>query len=75
MGLRNLCHEIGVPGAKSGALMGTVCNEAGAVTFPDGAGYAVAVFTRRTPGTATVPSLIDARIARAFTDQLRPTRS
>jgi fatty-acyl-CoA synthase len=33
--------------AKSGGLMGIIRNEAGVVTFPDGAAYAVAVFTRK----------------------------
>jgi beta-lactamase class A len=38
--------------AKSGSLLGVVRHEAGMVTYPDGRGYAVAVFTRaRRPGT------------------------
>jgi beta-lactamase class A len=60
--------------AKSGGLLGIVRNEAGVVTFPDGAAYAVAVFTRRTTETTTDPALIDAgigRIARALIDRLR----
>lgn len=60
--------------AKSGGLLGVVRNEAGVVTFPDGAAYAVAVFTRRTPGDPTEPSVIDAAIghtARALVDRLR----
>jgi hypothetical protein len=47
--------------AKSGGLLGIVRNEAGVVTFPDGA-------------ASTDPALIDAgigRIARALIDRLR----
>lgn len=48
--------------AKSGGLMGIVRNEVGVVTDPDGAAYAVAVFTRR-PATSTVdPAQIDTAI-------------
>ena len=60
--------------AKSGGLMGIVRNEVGVVTFPDGAAYAVAVFTRREPGNTTEPAVIDAaigRIARSLVDRLR----
>jgi beta-lactamase class A len=60
--------------AKSGALLGVARNEAGVVTFPDGAAYAVAVFTRREATVTTDPALIDAgigRIARLLVDQLR----
>jgi beta-lactamase class A len=60
--------------AKSGGLMGVVRNEAGVVTYPDGAAYAVAVFTRRVPGTGAAPAAIDAgigRVARALVDELR----
>ncbi len=60
--------------AKSGGLLGVVRNEAGVVTFPDGAAYAVAVFTRREPGNPTEPAVIDAaigRTARALVDRLR----
>ena len=60
--------------AKSGGLMGVVRNEVGVVTFPDGAAYAVAVFTRREPGNPTEPAVIDAAIgqtARALVDRLR----
>jgi beta-lactamase class A len=60
--------------AKSGGLMGVVRNEVGVVTDPDGAAYAVAVFTRR-PFTSTVPpAQIDAAIgsvARELVQQLR----
>jgi beta-lactamase class A len=59
---------------KSGGLMGVVRNEAGVVTFPDGAAYAVAVFTRRVPGTSVAPAVIDAgigRVARVLVDRLR----
>jgi len=60
--------------AKSGGLMGLVRNEAGVITFPDRQQYAVAVFTRSTPDTATDPARIDAgigRIARTLIDDLR----
>lgn len=51
-----------VVAAKSGGLMGIVRNEVGVVTEPDGASYAIAVFTRR-PMTSTVdPAQIDAAI-------------
>ena len=51
-----------VVAAKSGGLLGIVRNEVGVVTRPDGAAYAIAVFTRR-PMTSTVdPALIDAAI-------------
>ena len=59
--------------AKSGGLMGIIRNEAGVVTFPDGAAYAVAVFTRR-KRTGTNPARIDAGIgtvARLLVDKLR----
>jgi len=61
--------------AKSGGLLGVVRNEAGVVTFPDGAAYAVAVFTRTQPGTTTDPRLHDAAIgqlARTLIEHLRP---
>jgi len=60
--------------AKSGALLGVVRNEAGVVTFPDGAAYAVAVFTRREVSISVDPGRIDAgigRIARLLVEQLR----
>ena len=60
--------------AKSGALMGIVRNEVGVVTFPDGAAYAVAIFTRVREGIARDQSHIDTaigRVARALVDQLR----
>jgi beta-lactamase class A len=60
--------------AKSGGLLGVVRNEAGVVTYPDGYAYAVAVFTRRDPGTTIDPAVIDAaigKIARALVDELR----
>jgi len=60
--------------AKSGGLMGVVRNEVGVVTFPDGAAYAVAVFTRREPGNPSEPAVIDAAIgqtARALVGRLR----
>ncbi len=62
--------------AKSGGLMGIVRNEAGVVTFPDGAAYAVAIFTRSGPSATRDPAAVDAgigRIARALIDRLRPT--
>jgi beta-lactamase class A len=60
--------------AKSGGLLGVARNEAGVVGFPDEAAYAVAVFTRRRPGTTVNPALIDTaigEIARDLIDQLR----
>jgi beta-lactamase class A len=60
--------------AKSGGLMGIVRNEAGVVTYPDRAAYAVAVFTRREPGTPVAPAAIDAaigRTARELVERLR----
>jgi beta-lactamase class A len=60
--------------AKSGALLGVVRNEAGVVTFPDGAAFAVAVFTRRPAGNAAEPARIDAcigQVARQLVDVLR----
>jgi beta-lactamase class A len=60
--------------AKSGGLMGIVRNEAAVVSFPDGQQYAIAVFTRRTPGITTDPAHIDAgigRIAQTLIDHLR----
>jgi beta-lactamase class A len=50
--------------AKSGALLGVVRNEAGVVTFPDGAAYAVAVFTRRETPARVDPAVVDATIGR-----------
>ena len=38
--------------AKSGGLFGVLRNEIGVVTFPEGDGYAVAVFTRCDDGSA-----------------------
>jgi len=60
--------------AKSGGLLGVVRNEAGVVTFPDGAAYAVAVFTRRGSDVRTDPARIDSAIgaiARSLVDRLR----
>ena len=60
--------------AMSGALLGVVRNEVGVVTFPDGTAYAVAVFTRKDPGSVAQPGAIDAaigRIARSLVDELR----
>jgi beta-lactamase class A len=60
--------------AKSGGLLGVVRNEAAVVAFPDGAAYAVAVFTRREPDTRLDPAVIDAaigRIANELVGQLR----
>jgi beta-lactamase class A len=51
--------------------MGVVRNEAGGVTFTDGATYAVAVFHRRETADSTDPARIDAgvgKIARALVD-------
>jgi beta-lactamase class A len=60
--------------AKSGGLMGLVRNEAGVVTYPNGARYAVAVFTRVTPDHPAGPGQIDAaigQIARTLIETLR----
>lgn len=60
--------------AKSGGLAGIIRNEAGVIAFPDGAEYAVAVFTRADPAFGTNPALIDAAIggiARTLVNQLR----
>ena len=60
--------------AKSGGLAGIIRNEAGVIAFPDGAEYAVAVFTRADPAFGTNPALIDAaigEIARTLVNQLR----
>jgi beta-lactamase class A len=60
--------------AKSGALLGVARNEAGVVTFPDGAAYAVAVFTRARATVTSDPDSRDAGIgpvARILVDQLR----
>jgi beta-lactamase class A len=48
--------------AKSGGLMGVVRNEIGVVTYPDGASYAVAVFTRTDPAHRADPRFVDAAI-------------
>jgi beta-lactamase class A len=48
--------------AKSGGLMGVVRNEVGVVRFPDGASYAVAVFTRSDPAVQADPRRIDAAV-------------
>jgi beta-lactamase class A len=60
--------------AKSGGLMGIVRNEVGVVTFPDGAAYAVSVFTRKNMRATCDPATVDAgigRIARALIERLR----
>ena len=60
--------------AKSGALMGTVRNEAGVVTYPDDTSYAVAVFTRKVHDSGTHPAVIDqiiGKIARQLVEELR----
>lgn len=54
--------------AKGGGLLGVVRNEAGVVTFPDGAAFAVAVFTRRGPGSNVAPGLLDATIGKVAAD-------
>ncbi len=60
--------------AKSGGLMGIVRNEVGVVTDPDGAAYAIAVFTRR-PITSTVdPAHIDTAIGYAAKDMVEQLR-
>ncbi|HEY9291126.1 MAG TPA: serine hydrolase [Microlunatus sp.] len=50
--------------AKSGGLMGIVRHEVGVVTEPDAGSYAIAIFTRREPGSPTEPKDIDAAIGR-----------
>lgn len=60
--------------AKSGALLGVVRNEVGVVTFPDGAAYVVAVFTRKDPANAAAPAAIDTaigQIASCLVNELR----
>jgi beta-lactamase class A len=52
-----------VVAAKSGGLMGIVRNEVGVVTDPQGAAYAVAVFTRRPITSAADPAQIDYLVA------------
>jgi beta-lactamase class A len=58
--------------ATSGGLMGIARNEAGVVTFPDGAAYAVAVFTRTRPRTTCDPAAVDAGIGRIARSVDRP---
>src|SRR5262245_22492835 len=48
--------------AKSGGLLGIVRNEIGVVTFPDGAAYAVGVFTRIDPSSRADARPVDAAI-------------
>jgi beta-lactamase class A len=63
--------------AKSGGLMGIVRNEAGVVTDPAGASYALAIFTRCHPDRAAEPAAINAaigRLARRIIDQLPAAR-
>ena len=50
--------------AKSGGLLGIVRNEAGVVTTPGGACYAVAIFTRSDPERPAEPATIDTAIGR-----------
>lgn len=60
--------------AKSGGLMGIVHNEVGVVAFPDGAAYAVGVFTRTDPSRRADARFVDAAIgtvAAAALDRLR----
>jgi beta-lactamase class A len=61
--------------AKSGGLLGVVRNEAGVVAFPDGAAYAVAVFTRREPDTGLDPAVIDAAIGKIANDLVGQLRN
>ena len=61
--------------AKSGGLLGIARNEIGIITYPDGATYAAAVFTRTPPGSDARP--VDAAIgtwARHAVDELRSVR-
>ncbi len=48
--------------AKSGALLGIARNEVGVVTYPDGAAYAVAVFTRTCSDRSAPAAEVDALI-------------
>ena len=48
--------------AKSGGLLGIIRNEAGVVTDSTGRSFAIAVFTRRRPGSTAVARDIDAAI-------------
>lgn len=60
--------------AKSGGLMGVVRNEVGVVSDPGEPAVAVAVFTRREPGSPAEPAEIDAaigRLARRAVDRVR----
>lgn len=54
--------------AKSGGLLGVVRNEAGVVTFPGGAAYAVAVFTRRPSAISLDPAVVNATIGKIARD-------
>jgi beta-lactamase class A len=63
-----------VVAVKSGGLMGIVRNEVGVVTDPDGATYAIAVFTRRPIAGTVDPAQIDTAIgsvAKNLVQQLR----
>jgi beta-lactamase class A len=54
--------------------MGIARNKAGVVTFPDGAAYAVAVFTRSATSATCEPATVDdgiGKIARSLIDRLR----
>ena len=61
--------------AKSGGLLGVIRNEAAVVSFPDGAAYAVAIFTRREIGTPIAPAAIDDTIGKIAGDLIQRLRS
>jgi beta-lactamase class A len=63
-----------VVAAKSGGLMGIVRNEAGVVTDPDGAAYAIAVFTRRPITSTADPAQIDRAIGSVAKDLVQQLR-
>ena len=60
--------------AKSGGLMGIVRNEIGVVSFPDGAAYAVGVFTRTDPSSRADARLVDAAIGAVAGEAVRRLR-
>lgn len=61
--------------AKSGGLLGIVRNEIGVVTFPDGAGYAVGVFTRTDPSRRADARFVDAAVGTVAAEAVERLRS
>ncbi len=61
--------------AKSGGLTGIVHNEVGVVAFPDGAAYAVAVFTRTDPSRRADARFVDAAIGTVAAEALDRLRA